>query len=100
MNLIHNAVTYGRRADVTLMSEPESVKVMIGDRGPGIAPDLREKVFTPFFRLEHSRNRETGGTGLGLTVAQTAIQRHGGEIRLTERPGGGLLVQVSLLNSH
>ncbi|MEZ5582849.1 MAG: ATP-binding protein [Candidatus Competibacteraceae bacterium] len=58
----------------------------IGDRGPGIAAELREQVFIPFFRLETSRNRETGGVGLGLAVARTTIRRHGGDITLTDRP--------------
>ena len=81
MNLIHNAVTYGDEAMVTLGIGKEAVEVSISDRGPGIPAELREQVFTPFFRLEQSRNRETGGAGLGLTVAQTAIRRHGGGSR-------------------
>lgn len=96
MNLIHNAVTYGSEADVSLALKEKSVQVTIGDRGPGIPAELRAKVFTPFFRLEQSRNRETGGIGLGLAVAQAAIQRHGGNITLTERSEGGMFAVVRL----
>jgi len=95
-NLIDNAVKYGHQADVSLTAVDNAITVTIGDRGPGIAAKLREQVFTPFFRLETSRNRETGGVGLGLAVARTAIRRHGGDITLTDPSGGGLLVTVSL----
>ena len=95
-NLIDNAVKYGHQADVSLTAVDNVITVTIGDRGSGIAAKLREQVFTPFFRLETSRNRETGGVGLGLAVARTAIRRHGGDITLTDPSGGGLLVTVSL----
>ncbi len=94
-NLIENAVLYGQEATVKLDKEAGELKVAIADRGPGIPEELQEKVFQPFFRLEPSRNRETGGTGLGLAVAQTAIRRHGGEIQFSPRDGGGLVVEVT-----
>ncbi|NEQ99951.1 MAG: HAMP domain-containing protein [Cyanothece sp. SIO2G6] len=84
-NLVENAAIYGQEATVTLSVLSSGVEVMISDRGPGIPPEMRENVFKPFFRLEQSRNRETGGTGLGLAVARTVIRRHGGEIRLQDR---------------
>ena len=91
-NLISNAVTYGNEAEISLMSGKRFVEVSISDRGPGIPADLREKVFAPFFRLERSRNRETGGTGLGLAVVKIVIHRHGGKISLKRsarrRPAG------------
>ncbi len=68
----------------------------MADRGPGIPEALREKVFDPFFRVEGSRSRETGGTGLGLAVARNAVRNHGGDITLADRPGGGLVVRVVL----
>ncbi|MEE4378322.1 MAG: ATP-binding protein [Candidatus Competibacteraceae bacterium] len=95
-NLIDNAVKYGQQATVTLTEADGALSVTIGDRGPGIPAALRGQVFTPFFRLETSRNRETGGVGLGLAVARTAIRRHGGDMALTDRPGGGLLVTITL----
>jgi len=95
-NLIDNAVKYGEHAEVALGVSGESIELTIADRGPGIPPEERERVFVPFHRLEPSRSRETGGTGLGLAVARTIIHRHGGEIVLEDRPGGGLLVRVTL----
>lgn len=70
--------------------------IKIADRGPGIPEDKRETVFEPFVRLEESRSRETGGTGLGLAVARSIVHRHGGEIALGEAEGGGLEVTVRL----
>ncbi len=95
-NLIANAIRYGHEADVTLTTEKDYLLITVADRGPGIAESERENVFSPFYRLESSRNRETGGTGLGLTIARTIIRRHGGDIQLSDRPGGGLLVKVTL----
>jgi len=95
-NLIDNALRYGGEAEVALaVSEGEAI-VSVADRGPGIARELRERVFDPFFRVEASRSRETGGSGLGLAVVRAIIQRHGGSIVLDDRAGGGLLVTVTL----
>jgi signal transduction histidine kinase len=95
-NLMENAATYGDRARISLLGRDDSVVIRIDDDGPGIPePDL-ETVFKPFRRLESSRSRETGGTGLGLTVARSIVRAHGGEIALTNRPEGGLRVEVTL----
>lgn len=96
-NLIGNAVKYGMEAEVTVPTVGKrGVVVEIADRGPGIPADKRERVFAPFFRLEGSRSRETGGNGLGLSVARSIVRRHGGDISLHDREGGGLLVRVRL----
>ena len=95
-NLIDNAVSYGREATVTLAAAAGDIIVEIADRGPGIPADKREQVFAPFYRLEDSRSRETGGTGLGLAVVRSIIRRHGGDITLEDRPGGGLIARVTL----
>lgn len=96
-NLIGNAVKYGEEAEVTVPNVGEGgILVEIADRGPGIPADKREQVFAPFFRLEGSRSRETGGNGLGLSVARSIVRRHGGDITLHDREGGGLLVRVRL----
>lgn len=95
-NLLINAAKYGGEASVTARREGNAVLIEIGDRGPGIPEEMREQVFAPFFRLEQSRNRETGGSGLGLAVARSIVRRHGGDITLHDRPGGGLLARVSL----
>jgi signal transduction histidine kinase len=95
-NLIGNALKYGGEADVTAAGDARGVTVEIADRGPGIPADMREQVFAPFFRLEGSRSRDTGGTGLGLSVARGIVRRHGGDITLHDRDGGGLLARVTL----
>ena len=95
-NLIENAATYGKEATVSLAEAGGGLEVTVADRGPGIPEDMREKVFAPFFRLEGSRSRETGGTGLGMAVARAIIRRHGGDITLEDRPDGGLVARVRL----
>ncbi|MCH9674550.1 MAG: HAMP domain-containing protein [Gammaproteobacteria bacterium] len=96
-NLAENAVRYGEQADVTLSADAQSVTITVEDIGPGIPTSEHEAVFSPFYRLEQSRNRETGGVGLGLSLARGIIRRHGGDIALHPRtPGPGLRVEVSL----
>ncbi|MEM8809641.1 MAG: ATP-binding protein, partial [Cyanobacteria bacterium P01_G01_bin.38] len=94
-NLIENGAIYGEAAAVTLVATAAQVKVEICDRGPGIPPEHHKNVFAPFFRLEPSRSRETGGTGLGMTVAQSVIRRHGGDIKLSNLAGQGLRVTIT-----
>lgn len=96
-NLIENAVNYGAQAEVTLATTDTEAVVTIVDQGPGIPEAERERVFEPFYRLENSRNRETGGAGLGLAIARTLIRGMGGDIRLGPGPDGqGLKVSVTL----
>lgn len=95
-NLVENAAKYGGQAQVGARHIGRAVEVVIEDYGPGIPAEEAEKVFTPFYRLEPSRNRKTGGMGLGLTVARTIIRAHGGNITMTNRPEGGLRVTVTL----
>jgi signal transduction histidine kinase len=95
-NLIDNAMKYGGGARVTLENEPEAATVRVEDDGPGIPDGALETVFEPFHRLEESRNRSTGGTGLGLTIARQVVQGHGGTLTLANRPVGGLAAVVRL----
>jgi signal transduction histidine kinase len=95
-NLLENAVKYGQRAEIAIAITGENVTVTIDDDGPGIPETEFDNVFRPFFRLEGSRSRDTGGTGLGLSVANDIIRAHGGEIGLGNRPEGGLRVTVVL----
>ena len=99
-NLIDNAVKYGGEAEVGLSDGAEEVEIRIADRGPGIAEADREKVFAPFHRIEQSRSRETGGTGLGLALARNIVRGHGGDITLEDREGGGLVARVALPRSE
>lgn len=96
-NLIENAVKYGARARVSLVKQAEELIVTIDDDGPGIPTTELDRVFDPFYRLEASRSRKTGGTGLGLTVARSTIRAQGGDVRLANKEGGGLRVIVTLL---
>jgi signal transduction histidine kinase len=84
-NLIENAVTYGTRARVHLEDGNDDFKVIIDDEGPGIPAADFERVFTPFVRLEESRSRDTGGIGLGMSIARSIIRSHGGDIVLANR---------------
>lgn len=93
VNLIDNAVKYGHSAQVTVERSAEhgdSACIRIRDTGPGIAPDQLDKVFEPFYRIDTSRSRDTGGTGLGLTIARNIAEQHGGSLTLANRPQGGL----------
>lgn len=95
-NLIDNAVRYGGTAEVSLMVEQGFAVITVADKGPGLSEDQLEAVFEPFVRLEASRNRDTGGVGLGLAIVRTIIQAHGGTIQLQNRTGGGLNAIVRL----
>ncbi len=95
-NLLDNAVKYAAAARVRVEARGADVAVVVEDDGPGIPEADFERVFAPFVRLEASRNRDTGGTGLGLAVARAAARAHGGDIRLENRPEGGLRVTLSL----
>jgi signal transduction histidine kinase len=95
-NLIDNAIMYGGCAHVALHNDGQSVRVMVDDDGPGIPEADLPHVFQPFRRLEASRNRSTGGVGLGLAIAHRVFEREGGSIRLDNRPEGGLRAEVLL----
>jgi signal transduction histidine kinase len=95
-NLIENAVKYGGNARVSLASGAGSITLAVDDDGPGIPEDQLNRVLQPFVRLEESRNRETGGMGLGLAIAASVADAHGGSLRLTNRPEGGLRATLAL----
>ncbi len=100
VNLIDNALKYGDAARVRLLEDETGCTVTIEDDGPGIPEEDREVVFRPFFRRETSRSRETGGAGLGLTIARTVLRALGGEVTLTEGASGGLKVEVTIPKGH
>lgn len=99
INLIENALKYGGAARVQLDRKSDLLTITIDDDGPGIPISEREKVFSPFYRREESRNRETGGAGLGLTIARTVIRALGGDVTLDDAPQRGLRVEVTLPQS-
>jgi signal transduction histidine kinase len=95
-NLLDNALRYAGQALINLEDSREQLIIRVIDHGPGIAADKREAVFEPFYRLEGSRNRNSGGVGLGMTIAREAAERLGGALSLEETPGGGLTAVVCL----
>lgn len=95
-NLIENAIKYGNQARIVVEDQVDQVVVTIYDQGPGIPDSDIDRAFEPFVRLEPSRNQQTGGFGLGLTIAQAIIVGHGGHLNLSNFEKGGLAVRVSL----
>jgi signal transduction histidine kinase len=95
-NLVENALKYGGRARGRVFSEDGMAIIEIDDDGPGVPPAELERVFEPFYRGEPSRNRETGGIGLGLAVVRSLARTHGGDVTLANRRGGGLTATVKL----
>jgi two-component system OmpR family sensor kinase len=87
-NLVDNAVKYGRSARIRLTLAADEAVVEIKDQGPGLSSEEVERVFEPFYRVEGSRNRETGGIGLGLSVARSVARAHGGDVSLETGPEG------------
>src|SRR6185295_15964171 len=95
-NLVENAVAYGQRAEVQIQETPATYEIVVEDEGPGIPDADQGRVFEPFVRLETSRNSETGGTGLGLTLVKAIAQGHGGNVVLENRSEGGLRARLCL----
>ncbi len=95
-NIISNAFTYGKNIAVALESNNNKMEITVDDDGPGIPADKREDVFKAFYRLDESRNKETGGVGLGLSIARDIITSHGGKIELSDSELGGLRVLISI----
>ncbi len=88
-NLLENAIAYGTTARISIAEVTGGVEITIDDDGPGIPNDQMEQVFAPFYRLETSRNRKTGGVGLGLATVRSVVRSHGGDVFLSNRPSTG-----------
>jgi signal transduction histidine kinase len=95
-NLIENALRYGGSAKLDIRQKDNEVLIDVIDDGPGIPQQDLARVFEPFTRLETSRNRETGGVGLGLAIARSIVRSHGGELELSNRKSGGLRARIIL----
>lgn len=95
-NLMSNALRHGQQVSVTVGQRKNIIEITIDDDGPGIPAHRREDVFKPFFRLDQSRNPETGGVGLGLTIARDVVHNHGGSLILSDAPEHGLRVRIHL----
>jgi signal transduction histidine kinase len=95
-NLFDNGVSYGKRVTARARREGDMAVVDVDDEGPGLPAGEEERVFEPFYRLESSRSRETGGIGLGLALVRSTARAHGGDVVLENRVGGGLRARVTL----
>jgi signal transduction histidine kinase len=95
-NLIDNAVKYGKTAHAAIDATSDSIEIAIEDEGPGIPEAELSRVLEPFYRLDESRSRETGGVGLGLAIALSVVQAHQGELLLSNRRSGGLRAVIKL----
>ena len=95
-NVISNACRYAKHVRVALKENNNRLEITVDDDGPGIPEDKREEVFKAFYRIEESRNKETGGVGLGLSIVKDVVRSHGGVIRLLDSQMGGLCVEIKL----
>jgi two-component system sensor histidine kinase CpxA len=102
-NVVRNAIRYtadGTQVDITLTCEQHAAEaravIRVRDHGPGVPDGALEDIFRPFYRIDDDRDRQTGGVGLGLSIAQQAMRLHGGTISAANAPGGGLLVELTL----
>jgi signal transduction histidine kinase len=95
-NLIDNALNYGNHAYLSINADSQFVTLIVDDEGPGIPPDQREQILEPFVRLEESRNRRTGGAGLGLAIVRSLVEAHDGTIAISDAPGGGARLTIRL----
>lgn len=92
-NLLENALRYGERASITIVETGDEVVISIRDAGPGIPEEKLEAVFAPFYRLESSRSRHSGGVGLGLSIARDMARKQGGMSPLKMHPGADWLLR-------
>ena len=95
-NLTSNACRYGEKVLITVEGDDEHIDFIVEDDGPGIPADRRNDVFRPFVRLDTARNPQTGGIGLGLTIARSIAREHGGDLWLEESVSGGLKATIRL----
>jgi signal transduction histidine kinase len=95
-NLLDNALFYGQRAEIEVSDEAGSVVVRVRDHGPGVPEEAIASLFDPYVRLEHGREQNDNGLGLGLGIARSVIEAHGGRLELSNHPEGGLIAAVRL----
>ncbi|USX22715.1 ATP-binding protein [Oxalobacteraceae bacterium OTU3REALA1] len=95
-NLLDNALFYGDRAEIDVRGEPGAVAITVRDHGPGVPEEAFASLFEPYVRLEHGREQNDGGMGLGLGIARSIIEAHGGELILENHPEGGLNATIRL----
>ncbi len=99
-NLVENAIKYAGSARITAYEDKDILSITITDSGTGIPENKLETVFEPFYRLETSRSRKTGGSGLGLSISRNIALSHGGDLRLHNNPDGGLQATITIPRPH
>jgi two-component system sensor histidine kinase CpxA len=101
-NVVRNAIRYTKpdtTVEISMLADtdhPNSILVQVRDHGPGVPEHMLSHLFEPFVRVEEARDRESGGHGLGLAIAERAVRLHGGEIMARNEPDGGLNIQIRL----
>jgi signal transduction histidine kinase len=95
-NLLDNALFYGKRAEISVGAEAGAVTIAVRDHGPGVPEDAFASLFDPYVRLAHGREQNDGGMGLGLGIARSVIEAHGGQLILENHPEGGLNATIRL----
>jgi signal transduction histidine kinase len=95
-NIVDNGIFYGRRAEVSLRQVASDMIIKVRDFGPGVAIEDQQKIFEPYVRLEKSRNRNTGGSGLGLSIVSNIVHAHGGDLKVANHPQEGFVVEITL----
>jgi two-component system sensor histidine kinase CpxA len=98
-NVLRNAVRYSpseAAVEVSVERSGAGLCILIGDRGPGVPASDLERIFEPFYRVAESRDRDSGGEGIGLAITSQVLKAHGGAARAANRPGGGFEVQLEL----
>ena len=95
-NLVSNGIRYGKQVEISIIDSPRQLRIFIRDHGPGIPEADRERVFEPFVRLEPSRNRDSGGSGIGMAISRNIARWHQGDIYLDNAIDGGLIAELRL----
>jgi len=98
-NVVRNAVRHTKEetsVEVSLEKKENDFLIRVRDHGPGVPEEHLENIFAPFFRVAEARERETGGTGIGLAITRRVVQMHGGKVTAKNAPDGGLVVEISL----
>jgi len=99
INILDNAIKYSNSGDIIKVlatSDEDHVDISVRDFGPGISPDIKDRIFDPFYRVDEDRSREQGGSGLGLAIVKDIVERHGGSVYVESQPGEGTMILIRL----
>lgn len=97
INILDNAIKYSNSGDIIKVlatSDPNCVEISVRDFGPGISPEIKDKIFDPFYRVDEDRSRKQGGSGLGLAIVKDIVERHFGSISVESQPGEGTMILI------